>query len=205
MAWCVSVSRSATSLASLATRCCCGRSARSPRTPPWVVSQTKGKRSAAMAISAMPPRAGMSSAALTARVEAGPQGADSRFIVTNLRGLPKTLYEKVWLRARTGREPDQGAQAAPRLGPHLLPQGDRQPVPPVDPHRRLLADAEPARSGSLRPPSGAMPNGYHPPLPDQGRRARHRDGHPHQDRLAERLSLSGRLYRSRRPHRQPPP
>jgi hypothetical protein len=30
-----------------------------------------------------------------ARVEAGPQGADSRFIVTNLPGLPKTLYEKV--------------------------------------------------------------------------------------------------------------
>jgi hypothetical protein len=31
-----------------------------------------------------------------ARVEAGPQGADSRFIVTNLCGLPKALYEKVY-------------------------------------------------------------------------------------------------------------
>jgi hypothetical protein len=31
-----------------------------------------------------------------ARVEAGPQGADSRFIVTNLRGLSKSLYEKVY-------------------------------------------------------------------------------------------------------------
>ncbi len=31
-----------------------------------------------------------------ARVEAGPQGADSRFIVTNLSGLPKSLYEKVY-------------------------------------------------------------------------------------------------------------
>ena len=31
-----------------------------------------------------------------ARVEAGSQGADSRFIVTNLRGLPKSLYEKVY-------------------------------------------------------------------------------------------------------------
>jgi Transposase DDE domain group 1 len=30
------------------------------------------------------------------RVEAGPQGADSRFIVTNLPGLPKALYEKVY-------------------------------------------------------------------------------------------------------------
>src|SRR6266571_3686308 len=31
-----------------------------------------------------------------ARIEAGPQGADSRFIVTNLAGLPKTLYEKIY-------------------------------------------------------------------------------------------------------------
>jgi hypothetical protein len=31
-----------------------------------------------------------------ARVEAGPQGADSRFIVTNLAGLPKSLYEKIY-------------------------------------------------------------------------------------------------------------
>jgi hypothetical protein len=31
-----------------------------------------------------------------ARIEAGPQGADSRFIVTNLAGLPKSLYEKVY-------------------------------------------------------------------------------------------------------------
>ena len=30
------------------------------------------------------------------RVEAGPQGADTRFIVTNLPGLPKSLYEKVY-------------------------------------------------------------------------------------------------------------
>jgi hypothetical protein len=31
-----------------------------------------------------------------ARIEAGPQGADSRFIVTNLPGLPRTLYDKVY-------------------------------------------------------------------------------------------------------------
>ena len=50
-----------------------------------------------------------------ARVEAGPQGADSRFIVTNLQGLPKALHEKVLLRPGTSREPDQGARAAPRV------------------------------------------------------------------------------------------
>src|SRR5271169_4498557 len=31
-----------------------------------------------------------------ARIEAAPQGADSRFIVTNLPGMPKPLYEKVY-------------------------------------------------------------------------------------------------------------
>ncbi len=31
-----------------------------------------------------------------ARVAAGPQGADSRFIVTNLPGLPQSLYEKLY-------------------------------------------------------------------------------------------------------------
>src|SRR5947208_7882436 len=31
-----------------------------------------------------------------ARVEAGPQGADSRFIVTNLQGLPKAPYRRVY-------------------------------------------------------------------------------------------------------------
>ena len=31
-----------------------------------------------------------------ARVEAGLQGADSRFIVTNLAGLPKSLYERIY-------------------------------------------------------------------------------------------------------------
>ena len=57
-----------------------------------------------------------------ARVEASPQGVDSRFIVTNLAGLPKWLYETVYcarglLRQAQdeGREPDQGPQAAPRL------------------------------------------------------------------------------------------
>src|SRR5258707_4594779 len=33
---------------------------------------------------------------VVARVEAGPQGADSRFIITNLPGLPKTLYDKLY-------------------------------------------------------------------------------------------------------------
>ena len=137
-----------------------------------------------------------------ARVEAGPQGADSRFIVTNLAGLPKALYEKVYCATRPGREPDQGAQAAPRLRPHLLHQGDGQPVPPADPHGRLLADAEPARPGAPDIVLARRPVRYDPPLPDQGGRPRHRDGHPHQNRPADRLPLPDRLRHARRPHRQ---
>jgi len=87
---------SVTSSASPAIRCCCARSAHSPRTPPSVALRAKVKRSAATATSATPLKAGTSSAASSARVEAGPQGADSRFIVTNLPGLPKTLYDKVY-------------------------------------------------------------------------------------------------------------
>jgi hypothetical protein len=67
------------------------------------------------------------------RVEASPQGSNSRFIITNLAGTPRWLY------------PDQGAQAAPRFRSDLLHQRDGQPVPPPDPHRRLLAPAHAAR------------------------------------------------------------
>ena len=90
-----------------------------------------------------------------ARVEASAQGVDSRFIVTNLAGLAKSLYEKVYCARGQAENPafagagsDQGSQAASRLGPHLLHQGNRQPVPPAAPHRRLLADAHPARTGA---------------------------------------------------------
>jgi hypothetical protein len=142
------------------------------------------------------------------RVEAGPQGADSRFIVTNLSGLPKSVgpaeiaLRESLLRQRTGRKSDQGAQAAPRLRPHLLRQGHRQSVPAVDPHRRLLADAEPARSGSKDLLLARCPVRHDPPLLGQSRRARDRDGHPHQNRPADRLSLPDRLHHARRPHRQ---
>ena len=137
-----------------------------------------------------------------ARVEAGPQGADSRFIVTNLPGLPKALYEKLYCARGQAENLIKAHKLAPRLRSHLVPQGHRQPVPPADPHRRLLADAEPARSGTPHLVLARRAVRHHPARLDQGRRARHRDGHPHQGRPADGLSLPGRLRRSRRPHRQ---
>ena len=120
MAWCERKPALAMFSASPATRCCCARSLISPRMP----------RSAGLAGEADKVRryGDLRYAATSwkverrviARVEAGPQGADSRFIVTNLAGLPKALYEKVYCARGAGRKPDQGAQAAPRLRPHLL-------------------------------------------------------------------------------------
>jgi Transposase DDE domain group 1 len=136
-----------------------------------------------------------------ARVEAGSQGADSRFIVTNLPGLPKALYEKLYCQ-RPSREPDQGAQAPPRLRPHLVPQGHRQPVPSADPHRRLLADADPSRPGTAQLLLARCPVRHDPTVPDQGRRPGDREGHPHQARPAGLLSLPDRLCHARGPNRQ---
>jgi hypothetical protein len=76
---------------------------------------------------------------IIARVEVGPEGSDTRFIVTNLEGgRAKHLYERLYC-ARPGREPYQGVEKPPRRGPHLLPRGRGQPVPPLPSCRRLLA------------------------------------------------------------------
>ncbi len=112
------------------------------------------------------------------------------------------LRESLLCQGTGGKPSDQGAQAAPRLRPNLLPQSDRQPVPPADPHGGLLAAAEPARLGAPHLVLARRPVRHDPALPDQGRRPRHRDGHPHQARPADRLSLPGRLRRTCPRHRQ---
>ena len=82
------------------------------------------------------------------RVEASSHGSDSRFIVTNLAGAPRWLYEGVYC---------QRGQAENLIKAHKLhlasdrtscTRGDRQPVPAPDPHRRHLAAAYPARAGT---------------------------------------------------------
>ena len=93
-----------------------------------------------------------------ARVEASAQGSDSRFIVTNLAGAPRWLYEDVYC----ARGQAENLIKAHKL--HLASdrtsctQGHRQPVPPAAPHRRLLAPAHPARPGARRARSGATPS-----------------------------------------------
>jgi hypothetical protein len=61
---------------------------------------------------------------IIARVEVGPAGTDTRFIVTNLQGgRAKALLRAALLRARPGREPHQGLEEPPRCRPHFLPCG----------------------------------------------------------------------------------
>src|SRR6185369_3482661 len=117
-------------------------------------------------------------------------------------GLAQGALREALLRQRTGREPDQGAQAAPRFRPYLLHQGDGQSVPAADPHGRVLADVEPARAGASDIVLARCPVRYDPSLPDQGGRTRHRDGHPYQNRPADRLPLPDRLRRACRTPRQ---
>ena len=103
------------------------------------------------------------------------------------------------LRSWPGRKPDQGVQAPPRLGPHLLHQGDGQPVPPADPHRRLLAPAHPARPGAADLVLARRPVRHPAPRLREGRRPGYRAGHPHQGRAAVKLPRQGELRPLRRP------
>ena len=137
-----------------------------------------------------------------ARVEAGPQGADSRFIVTNLAGLPKALYEKVYC----ARGQAENLIKAHKL--HLASDRTSCTKATANQFRLLIHTAAYWLMLSLR---GLAPRNivlarrpvrYDPPLPDQGGRPRHRDGHPDQNRPADRLSLPDRLRHARRSYRQ---
>jgi hypothetical protein len=152
-----------------------------------------------------------------ARIEASPQGSDSRFIVTNLKGAPRWLYESVYcqrgqaenlikahklhlasdrLAARLGR----GAPTPLRRP--ILHQRRRQSVPPADPHRRLLAPAHAPQPGAQDLVLARRPVRHPPSRPDQSRRPGHRAEHPDQGRAADLLSLPAELGTARRSGRQ---
>ncbi len=78
-----------------------------PRTPPWAASQATKKRFAAMATSATPPRAGTSSAASSPASRPDP-GRRQPLHRDQSAGPAQIALRKGLLRARAGREPDQG-------------------------------------------------------------------------------------------------
>jgi hypothetical protein len=81
---------------------------------------------------------------IIARVEAGAQGTDTRFIVTNLPGgKAKTIYERIY--CRRGGKSHQGLESPPGGRPHVVHQSDGEPVPAIPACGRLLVDVGPAR------------------------------------------------------------
>jgi hypothetical protein len=96
---------------------------------------------------------------VVARVEATSKGCDIRFVVTNLAGRAKTLYEKIYC-ARGRMEnmiKDHKLYTKSDRSTYTLtlPPLGSQPVPPLPAHRRLLAVA-PAAPG--RAPTLAVAN-----------------------------------------------
>src|SRR3954466_6254903 len=125
---------------------------------------------------------------IIARVEAGPQGVDTRFIVTSLDGVRgRTVYQDIYcpsvdlstgcadgtlgqLRPWPGREPHQGLEDPSRRRTHLMLPRYRQPDAPVPAHRRLLADVEPTHRHAAAFSLAGGPVRYPSPAPDQARR-----------------------------------
>ncbi len=142
-----------------------------------------------------------------ARVEALERGADSRFVVTNLAGAPRWLYEDVYCargQAENRIKAHKRHLASDRSTALLLTllQGEREPIPARPAHRRLLAAAHPAWFGAeavvlARGPVRHDPAGVH-----QGGRSGHRARNPDQSSAAVRLPLPRQPDPARRPRRQ---
>ena len=101
---------------------------------------------------------------IIARVEAGPQGCDTRYVVTNLtKGAGKAIYEQLYCARGQSREPHQGVEGPPRGRSHLLHQCRRQPAQAVPARRRLLAHATPPPDQDRRSSRRAENQDHHPP------------------------------------------
>ena len=89
------------------------------------------------------------------------QEVDIRYVVTSLKARRGTLRDRL-LPARADGEPDQAAQDAVGVGPHVVSQRDRQSGAAGPAHRRVLADAWRARrdpEGEQPPSASSRPSG----------------------------------------------
>ena len=136
-----------------------------------------------------------------ARVEASDQGSDSRFIVTNLEGTPRWLYEDIYC----ARGQAENLIKAHKL--HLASDRTSCSKATANQFRLLIHTAaywllHTLRGWRPRPPSGATPSSTHRARLDQDRGPRHRARHPDQGRPAVELSLPGQPLPPVRPRRQ---
>lgn len=133
-----------------------------------------------------------------ARVEASGQGVDSRFIVTNLAGLAKSLYEKIYC----ARGQAENLIKAHKL--HLASDRTSCTKATANQFRLVMHTAAYWLMHTLRalaPKTSFWRDAQFDtpaPQPDQGRRPGHRTGHQDQDLAADRLCLSARLRNPRR-------
>jgi Transposase DDE domain group 1 len=154
-----------------------------------------------------------------ARVEASAQGSDSRFIVTNLKGTPRWLYEEVYcargqaenlikahkLHLASDRTSCSKAAANQfRLLVHTAAYWLLHTLRGLAPKTSFWRDASPSSipSGFARSPGGRDGAAVLPPGADQGRRQGHRAGHPHQGGAAVLLPPPGQPRAAVRPCRQ---
>jgi hypothetical protein len=127
---------------------------------------------------------------IIARVEAGEQGTDTRFIVTNLSGSKaRTLYQDVY--CRRGAAENHILEDPSACRPHILHPGHRQPVPPLPARGRLLADVAAAHRHAEALELAGGPVRHLAPAPDQDRRPHRRAEDPAADPPAERLPGAG--------------
>ena len=70
-------------------------------------------------------------------------GSDVRFVVTNLPGAAKVLYDKVYCARGRMENMIKEHEALYPLGPDLLPPLGSKPVPSLPAHGRLLAARTP--------------------------------------------------------------
>ena len=142
---------------------------------------------------------------VVARVEATARGTDVRFVVTNLPGRAKLLYERVYCARGRMENMIKEHKLYTQIRPHLVSPMGSQPVPAVPAHHRLLAAASVAPDRA--PPLAVA----HRDVRDattgipQDRRAHRGAQHPHQDRPALGLPISQRPDRDGRLHRRPRP
>ena len=144
-----------------------------------------------------------------ARVEATSKGSDVRFIVTNLNGKAKVLYEKVYCaRGRMEnmiKEHKLYTKSDRSTCTLTLPPLGSQPVPALPAYRRLLAVA-PASPGCAPPLAVAQGDvRNHPPRLPQDRGAHRGTQIPRQDRPALGLSISASPRVDGRPDQSPRP
>jgi hypothetical protein len=134
-----------------------------------------------------------------ARIEATRQGSDTRFVVTNLAGTPRWLYEVLYC----GRGQAENLIKAHKL--HLASDRTSCTKATANQFRLLVHTAAYWLLHTLRGPGtqdlvlARRAVRHPPPRLRQDRRPRHRNGHPHQGLAAVELSLQAEPRPLRRP------